>query len=56
MDAPRWVGGVGLAAAVAVSYYLAAYVSLSGLFFHQSEGVTVFWAAAGIRCSITARL
>jgi len=48
MGAPRWVGSIGIAAAVGVSYYLAAYVSLSGLFFYQSEGVTVFWAAAGI--------
>ena len=48
MGAPRWVGSLGVAAAVGVSYYLAAYVSLSGLFFYQSEGVTVFWAAAGI--------
>jgi hypothetical protein len=42
MGAPRWVGSIGVAAAVGVSYYLAAYVSLSELFFHQSEGVTVF--------------
>lgn len=48
MGASRWVGSIGVAAAVGVSYYLAAYVSLSGLFFYQSEGVTVFWAAAGI--------
>jgi hypothetical protein len=48
MRAPRWVGSIGFAAAVAASYYLAAYLSLSGLFFYQSEGVTVFWAAAGI--------
>ena len=52
MGAPRWVGGIGVAAAVAVSYYLAAYVSLSGLFFYQSEGVTLFWAAAGISSGV----
>ena len=44
----RWVGSIGLAAAVGVSYYVVAYLSLTGLFFYQSEGVTVFWAAAGI--------
>jgi signal transduction histidine kinase len=48
MGGPRWAGSIGIAAAVGVSYYLAAYVSLSGLFFYRSEGVTVFWAAAGI--------
>jgi signal transduction histidine kinase len=52
MGAPRWVGSIGVAAAVGVSYYLAAYVSLSGLFFYQSEGVTVFWAAAGISSGV----
>jgi signal transduction histidine kinase len=44
----RRVGSVGLAVAIAAAYYLVAYLSLSGLFFYQSEGVTVFWAAAGI--------
>jgi signal transduction histidine kinase len=48
MGEQRWVASVGLAAAVAVLYYLVAYLSLTGLFFYQSEGVTVFWAAAGI--------
>jgi signal transduction histidine kinase len=48
MGERRWVGGAGLAAAVGVLYYLVAYLSLTGLFFYQSEGVTVFWAAAGI--------
>lgn len=48
MGEHRWVRCVGLAAAVAVSYYLVAYLSLTGLFFFKSEGVTVFWAAAGI--------
>ena len=48
MGAPRWVGTIGVAASVGISYYLVAYLSLSGLFFYQSEGVTVFWAAAGI--------
>lgn len=48
MSERRWVGSIGLAAAVGVSYYVVAYLSLTGLFFYQSEGVTVFWAAAGI--------
>ena len=48
MGERRWLGSVGLAIGVAASYYLIAYLSLNGLFFYQSEGVTVFWAAAGI--------
>jgi integral membrane sensor domain MASE1 len=48
MGEQRWVASVGLAAAVGVLYYLVAYLSLTGLLFYQSEGVTVFWAAAGI--------
>lgn len=48
MGEHRWVGSVSLAAAVGVLYYLVAYLSLSELFYYQSEGVTVFWAAAGI--------
>jgi hypothetical protein len=48
MGAPRWLDSIGLAVAIAVVYYLVARLSLSGLFFFQSEGVTVFWAAAGV--------
>src|SRR5271156_3816096 len=48
MGERRWLGSVGLAIGAGASYYLIAYLSLSGLFFYQSEGVTVFWAAAGI--------
>jgi integral membrane sensor domain MASE1 len=48
MGARGTFGSVGLAVAIALAYYLAAYLSLNGLFFYQSEGVTVFWAAAGI--------
>jgi signal transduction histidine kinase len=48
MGQHRWVGGIGLAAAVGVLYYIVAYLSLTGLFFYRSEGITVFWAAAGI--------
>ena len=44
----RWVGSVGLAAAVGSTYFLVAYLSLSGMFFLASEGITLFWAAAGI--------
>ena len=47
MGEHRWVGSVSLADAVGVLYYLVAYLSLSELFYYQSEGVTVFWAAAG---------
>src|SRR5271167_2803170 len=48
MGALGSLGSIGFAVAIAVVYYLVARVSLSGLFFFQSEGVTVFWAAAGI--------
>ena len=48
MGARRGFRSVGLTAAIAVVYYLVAYLSLSGLFFYHSEGVTVFWAAAGL--------
>jgi signal transduction histidine kinase len=44
----RWVGNVGLAAAVGSVYFLVAYLSLSGMFFLPSEGITLFWAPAGI--------
>jgi hypothetical protein len=44
----RWFAGAAFAAAVAAAYYLAARLSLRGIFFFQSEGITVFWAAAGI--------
>jgi integral membrane sensor domain MASE1 len=48
MGQHRWAGSVVFAAAVGVLYYLVAYLSLTGLFFYQTEGVTVFWAAAGV--------
>ncbi len=48
MGARRGFRSVGLAVAITLAYYLVAYLSLSGLFFYQSEGVTVFWAAAGL--------
>jgi signal transduction histidine kinase len=42
----RWVGDVGLAAAVGVAYFLVAHNSV-GLVL-ESTGVAVFWPAAGI--------
>jgi integral membrane sensor domain MASE1 len=48
MAARAWFGSVGLAVAIAAAYYVVAYLSLSGIFFYQSEGVTVFWAAGGV--------
>jgi len=44
----RWVASVGLAAAVGSAYFLVAYIGLTGMFFLPSEGITLFWAAAGI--------
>jgi signal transduction histidine kinase len=44
----RWVASVGLTAAVGSVYFLVAYISLTGMFFLPSEGITLFWAAAGI--------
>ena len=43
---PSWVGSVGLAIAVAVTYFLAARLSLALL--TVPDGVAVFWPAAGI--------
>jgi hypothetical protein len=40
----RRVGSVGLAAAVGLVYFLVAYLSLTGMFFLSSEGITLFWA------------
>jgi signal transduction histidine kinase len=48
MGMRRWFASIECTVAVAVLYYLVARLSLSGLFFFQSEGVTVFWAAAGV--------
>lgn len=44
----RWLGTVGLVVAVGSIYFLVAYLSLRGVFFLGSEGITLFWAAAGI--------
>jgi len=44
--ARQWVRGLGLAAAVGVSYFLAAAFSVR--FILEPEGVAVFWPAAGL--------
>jgi signal transduction histidine kinase len=46
----RWVRGIGLAAAVASAYFLAAQLSLGLLL--QPDGVAVFWPAAGISSGV----
>ena len=45
-----WVGGIGLAAAIGLGYFLAADFSVRLLV--QPEGVAVFWPAAGISSGI----
>ena len=47
---PSWVGSIGLAIAVAVTYFLAARLSLALL--TEPDGVAVFWPAAGIASGI----
>ena len=42
----RWARGIGLAAAMALAYFLAAQLSLGLLL--KPDGVAVFWPAAGI--------
>src|ERR1700745_1885535 len=42
----QWVGGIGLAAAVGLGYFLAAAFSVRLLL--KPEGVAVFWPAAGL--------
>jgi PAS domain S-box-containing protein len=42
----RWVGSIGLAAVVAIAYFLAAQLSL--LLLTKPDGVAVFWPAAGV--------
>lgn len=44
----RWLGSIGIAIAVGSIYFLVAFLSLRGVFFLASEGITLFWAAAGI--------
>ena len=47
---PSWVGSIGLAIAVAITYFLAARLSLALL--TEPDGVAVFWPAAGIASGI----
>ena len=42
----QWVGGIGLAAAVGLAYFLAAALSVRLVL--KPEGVAVFWPAAGL--------
>src|SRR6478752_3178506 len=42
----RWVGGLALAVAVAITYFLAARLSL--FLLTEPDGVAVFWPAAGV--------
>jgi signal transduction histidine kinase len=49
-DLTRWVGLIGLAVAVGISYFLAAQLSLALL--TKPEGVAVFWPAAGIAAGV----
>src|SRR6516164_4009362 len=42
----RWAGSIGLAAAVGLAYFLAAWLAY-GLSL-QSEGLAVFWPASGV--------
>ena len=46
---PSWVGSIGLTIAVAVTYFLAARLSLALL---EPDGVAVFWPAAGIASGV----
>ena len=50
----QWVGGIGLAAAVGLVYFLAA--SFSVRLILKPEGVAVFWPAAGISSGILGRV
>jgi PAS domain S-box-containing protein len=45
-----WIGAAGLAAAVGAAYFLAALLSLKLL--SESDGVAVFWPAAGISVGV----
>jgi integral membrane sensor domain MASE1 len=47
----RWVGSIGLAAAVGSVYFLAGLLGIS-LLMPPDEGVAVFWPAAGISSGV----
>ena len=46
----RWIGSIGLAAAVGLGYFLAADLSVRLIL--EPDGVAVFWPAAGISSGI----
>jgi signal transduction histidine kinase len=46
IDVTRWIGSIGLAAAIGIAYFLAARLSLELL--TKPEGVAVFWPASGV--------
>jgi signal transduction histidine kinase len=46
----QWIGGIGLAAVIALVYFLAAASSVR--FILEPEGVAVFWPAAGLSSGI----
>ena len=50
IGSPWWVGSIGLTIAVAVTYFLAARLSLALL--TEPDGVAVFWPAAGIAAGL----
>ena len=50
VDLTRWVGSIGLAAAVGIVYFVAARLSLALL--TKPEGVAVFWPAAGVSAGV----
>ena len=50
VGAEQWAGGIGLAVAVAVAYFLAARLGHSLL--TTTERVAVFWPASGIAAGI----
>src|SRR5215472_2934028 len=50
----QWLGGIGLAAAVGLAYFLAAQLSLGLLM--KPDGVAVFWPAAGISSGVLVAL
>lgn len=46
----RWISSIGLASAVAITYFLAARLSLALL--SKPDGVAVFWPAAGVAAGV----
>ena len=54
IGSPSWAGSIELAIAVAITYFLAARLSLALL--TEPDGVAVFWPAAGIASGINDRV